>query len=184
MLLQVLLLLPYSVLLLLLVLLACRDLDSCSGLSCLLALQVVGECVPGYDETDCGLASNCEVLSERLVFYDALSRTGLGYQPRRGKLDSKLSSSGEVQETYARSTMLKIPCCLAPKASFRDAKPSCIERTRTAVNCLSSLGPLHNCHLQCLTTLTLWLNLLILQACNTKSLLLSLRLLSFSGPTY
>ena len=106
------------------------NINSCSGLSCLLGLQVVGVCGPGYGETAGGLESNCEERTERLAFYDVWYQTGRGYQRRRGKFDSKSSISREVQETYARSTMLKIPCCRPPKASLRDAQASsCIERS-------------------------------------------------------
>ena len=66
-----------------------------------------------------------EARPERLVYGDAYCQIGLlvVYRTRRGKLDSvKSLLSREVQETYARSTMLKIPSLLAPKASLRDAQ--------------------------------------------------------------
>ena len=147
---------------LLLMLLLYPNLSSCSGPSCWPVPRVVEACGLECGENVHGLASNCEARTEHLVFCDALNRTGLGYQTRRGKLDSKSLSSGEVQETYARSTMLKIPCCRPQKQAFAMPKPQVVlNEEQTAVNCLSSLGPLHNFHLQCLTTLTLWLSLLI-----------------------
>ena len=107
--------------------LLCRDPKPSSGALCCLFLPALLAC------EECGLEMNVRtrieehglVLShvvqlERLDVDVFCCQIGLRYPRRRERCRSLKScySSREVQRTYARSTMLKSPLLLLPKASL------------------------------------------------------------------
>ena len=106
--------------------LLCRDPKPSSGALCCSLLPALLACEECGIEMNVrtrieehGLVLNCVAQPERLDVDIFCCQTGLRYPRRRERCRSLESCylSREVQRTYARSTMLKTPLLLAPKAS-------------------------------------------------------------------